>query len=482
MKKQKGLKGGIIMLWILGVLVILAAIFVALTVNKEITLTINGDDPVVVSYGSVYTEPGAEAVWHCRMLSFIGGEAEVVVNGEVDTSKVGTYTIKYTSDYKNSHAEAERTVNVVDDEAPVISLKTGEDYYTLPGEDYIEEGYTAYDNVDGILTDKVVREEKDGVVTYTVKDAAGNSTTVTRNIVYDDREAPVITLDGPDQVTVGNEWNCTYKARDNVDGDITDKVIVTGTVDINTPGTYEVTYSVVDTYDNKTEVKKTVTVLSAEKGSQPWGEAVTGTKIVFLTFDDGPGEYTEEILDTLKEYDVKATFFVTDQFPEYQDLLAREADEGHTVCVHSYSHDYSIYTSEDEFWQDFDSMNDVIENWTGARSDIFRFPGGSSNTASAVYNEGIMSSLVFKANELNLDYYDWNVDSGDSSSSESSEDIAANVIAGMENNEISVVLMHDVNEATAGALETIIQYGMDNGYTFMSMYKGCFTCHHEVNN
>ena len=470
-------------MWILGVLVILVAVFIALSIHKELIITINGDAEITTSYGKPYEDPGATAVWANRYLKFLGGQAEVIADtSAVDTSSPGTYEVIYTSTYQNVTATATRQVKVVDDEAPVITLKTIADHYTLPGQPYEEEGYTAIDNMDGDITAKVFSEEKDGIVTYTVTDASGNTATQKRTIVYDDREAPVITFVGLDYMIAGREWTGSYTATDNVDGDITDKVQITGEVDTQTPGTYELTYSVTDSYNNKAEVKRTVTVTDGTAGSQPWGEAVTGSKIIFLTFDDGPGEYTEDILNTLKQYDVKATFFVTDQFGDYESLIAREAAEGHTVAVHTYSHDYSIYESDTSYWDDFNKMNDVIEAQTGMRSDIFRFPGGSSNTISYDYSEGIMSTLTWEAGEYGLDYYDWNVDSNDAGGAESAEEVAANVIEGIQNNDISVVLMHDIREYTKNALEQIIKYGQENGYTFMSIYKGCTVCHHDVNN
>ncbi|MDE6608589.1 MAG: polysaccharide deacetylase family protein [Lachnospiraceae bacterium] len=69
---------------------------------------------------------------------------------------------------------------------------------------------------------------------------------------------------------------------------------------------------------------------------------------VYLTFDDGPSVYTGEILDILKEYDVKATFFVVGKEGEkYEELYKRIVEEGHTLGMHSYSHKYSeIYETE----------------------------------------------------------------------------------------------------------------------------------------
>lgn len=470
-------------MWILGILLILAAVIVALSIRKELVITINGEPQVTASYGKPYKDPGAAASWRNLYLKFLSGAVDVETDtSQINTMEPGSYEVVYTAEYKNVTASAVRVVTVVDDEAPVITLNTKDGYYTVPGQPYVEEGFSAKDNLDGDVTDNVKSSENDGIVTYTVTDSSGNTATVTRTIMYDDKEAPVITLTGLDHVILGREWTGSYTATDNVDGDITDKVIVTGKVNTQTSGTYVLTYTVSDTYRNKTEVKRTVTVIDGTAGSQPWGEPVSGSKIVFLTFDDGPGAYTEDILDILAEYDVKATFFVTDQFDGYQDLIAREAAEGHTVAVHTFSHDYSIYSSDTDFWDDFTSMNDIIEAQTGMRSDIFRFPGGSSNTVSYEYREGIMQTLTDQAIEMGLDYYDWNVDSDDAGAASTAEEVAENVIAGISEMDVSVVLMHDIHEYTKDALETIIKYGLENGYTFMNIYKGCYECHHSVNN
>ncbi len=475
--------GAKVLLIILGILVVLAAAFLALSAKKEVHVNLQGDEEVIIPYGSQYTEEGAEALWESRVFPFINGELEVSAEGSVDGQTLGEYKITYRAEYKGITGEAVRTVTVKDEEPPVITLETKPDYYTLPGQPYAEEGFKAVDNHDGDVTAQVKAVEKDGTVTYTVSDSSGNEASAERKIFYDDRTAPEIFLDGDDTVLVGEEWNGTFTASDNVDGDITDKVQVEGSVDINTPGTYTIKYTVEDKYKNKAEAERTVTVLSKNRGTGAWGEAVSGDKIVFLTFDDGPGPYTERLLEILGRYEVPATFFVTNQFPGYQYLIGAEAAAGHTVAVHTYSHEYSyIYSSIGAYWEDFDRMNDVIESQTGSRSDVFRFPGGSSNMVSASYCSGIMTALTDQATEMGLDYYDWNVSSGDAGETTSSAQVAANVIAGMQSTGVSVVLMHDIHDYTVDAIEEIIKYGLANGYTFMRLEKGSTYCHHGVNN
>ena len=210
--------------------------------------------------------------------------------------------------------------------------------------------------------------------------------------------------------------------------------------------------------------------------------AIYGKKIVLLTFDDGPGQYTEQILDILDKYRVKATFFVTNNYEEYESLLGEEAERGHSVCVHTLHHDYDeVYSSEEAFWADFDAMNDLIEQYTGERSRVFRFPGGSSNTISS-FNEGIMSRLVNEAAEKGYDYYDWNVTSGDAGDTEDPDEIVENVLWGIEQEDISIVLCHDIHPWTLEALEPIIVGALEKGYTFLPIHYGITECHHPVNN
>ena len=115
-------------------------------------------------------------------------------------------------------------------------------------------------------------------------------------------------------------------------------------------------------------------------------ETADGKKRVYLTFDDGPSDNTEEILDILKKYDVKATFFVVGNTSEHgQELLKRIVEEGHSIGIHSYSHKYSaIYDSEESFFEDFNKISDYIYDVTGVRTQICRLPGGSSNTVSKI--------------------------------------------------------------------------------------------------
>ena len=208
-----------------------------------------------------------------------------------------------------------------------------------------------------------------------------------------------------------------------------------------------------------------------------------GSKVICLTFDDGPGPYTDKLLGILDEYDVKATFFVTGVYSKYQGCIAKEAKAGHAVGVHSYSHEYSeIYQSESAYWADFNRMNEIVKQQTGKPTTLLRFPGGSSNTVSRKYNEGIMTRLTKQAKERGLTYVDWNVYDGDAGETTSSEQVYKNIIKGVQNQKKSIVLCHDVKSYTVNAMPKTLQWCIDHGYTFEVLTPGGFTVHHDVNN
>lgn len=179
---------------------------------------------------------------------------------------------------------------------------------------------------------------------------------------------------------------------------------------------------------------------------------------VYLTFDDGPSDSTALILDVLKQFKVKATFFVTGKTDEHsKEMYQRIVDEGHTLGLHSYSHKYSeIYASKEAFMLDLQKISDLIFEVTGQRSMIYRFPGGSSNRVSNVSVEELIQSLT----DNGYTYYDWNVMSGDASNENFNADLLTqNVMSGITKNKTSIVLYHDANtrKATIESMSTVIE-------------------------
>lgn len=183
-----------------------------------------------------------------------------------------------------------------------------------------------------------------------------------------------------------------------------------------------------------------------------------GIRQVYLTFDDGPSDNTDEILDILASYNVKATFFVVAKNDEDSvRLYNRIVDEGHTLAMHSYTHVYSqIYADIESYKEDVLSLQEFLDNVTGIKPTIYRFPGGSSNT---VMNIDIMDCIQFLSDE-NITYFDWNVSSGDATGNGyPATTIADNVINGVVKHDNAVVLLHDAStkDATVAALPIIIE-------------------------
>ena len=185
-------------------------------------------------------------------------------------------------------------------------------------------------------------------------------------------------------------------------------------------------------------------------------EEYEGYQRIYLTFDDGPSKYTDELLDVLNKYNAKATFFVLAQ-DGYDAEYNRIINEGHTLAIHSYKHVYSdVYSDLNGFKNDVDSAYDFLEQKTGIKPMFYRFPGGSSNT---IY-KGDKSDLINYLNEKNLVYYDWNVTSNDATyGGLSKSQIANNVLNGIKGKDEAVILMHDANDkhSTVEALEIIFQ-------------------------
>lgn len=471
---------GIIVLVLLVVSITAVAVGAVLP-DDNITLQITpaGDREMTLEYGQAYEEPGAKALLITKGKEPV--ELEVAVEGTVDDSRVGSYRIRYTTHHKGHIGTAYRYVHITDTVAPVITLVSDPNKYTLPNQLYEEEGYSAHDDYDGDLTAAVSRTQTADAVIYTVRDSSGNETVVTRPVVYNDPTPPELTLNGKTNmiISVGDAYyEPGYTAVDNCDGDITQFVKVSGGVNCYVPGSYLLTYTVSDGYGNTTSASRTVFVKERAVGQV--NDPSNAEKIIYLTFDDGPGPETERLLDILKKYNVQATFFVVNT--AYISTIQRAAQEGHTIAMHTMTHRFKeIYASEEAFFADLYGMQAVIQSYTGTAPMLMRFPGGSSNTISS-FNEGIMTRLTQQVTEKGFVYFDWNVDSKDAGGASSPLEVFNNVTYSVSNKTESVVLMHDIKSYTVDAIEPIIVWALENGYTFLPLTETCPTCHHPVHN
>lgn len=220
----------------------------------------------------------------------------------------------------------------------------------------------------------------------------------------------------------------------------------------------------------------------ARKAAEKAEKIANARGIIYLTFDDGPGDYTNTLLDVLDKYEVKATFFVTGYGDDA--VIKREFDEGHTVALHSLSHQYAhIYANLDNYFGDLAGVSDRVKNITGVESKILRFPGGSSNTVSRRYDRKtrIMSTLTREVGARGYHYFDWNVDSDDAGKANSPDAVYNNVISRLKDGE-NVVLQHDIKPYSVEAVERIIQYGNENNFVFEPITMDTPVVHHSVNN
>lgn len=204
-------------------------------------------------------------------------------------------------------------------------------------------------------------------------------------------------------------------------------------------------------------------------------------KVIYLTFDDGPSNNTPKVLDILKQENVKATFFVTGHHENYVHLIKREFDEGHAIGAHTFSHKYSIYTSQETYFNDLEKLQKVIVKYTGSRTNLIRFPGGSSNTAYRSYTEApdFMYRLCQEVRRRGYQYFDWNLSSKDSSKGfVPTSTIVAKACRG-EASDICL-LMHDSfgKETTVKALPAIIKYYKEKGYRFGTLDTNSSGYHH----
>ena len=463
----------LILLILLGIIFLL---YFILSYDKKLYFNLNGTNDIELNIGDKYNEPGYEAKFCSKYVKFLCkdvSEHVKITKREINDKK---YFLNYVLSYKNKKKVLIREINYVDKESPVIDF-INDSLSFCPTIDNLRGTYKALDNADGDITDKVNIEIKNDKIYFSVVDSSGNKKTVFKNIAYKDNEAPVINLIGGTSYLFLNQEYIEkgVSITDNCDINIQNKLKITDNIDNKVPGTYEVTYRTIDSFNNiSTKVRKVIVYKDT-------GTTKKNGKVVYLTFDDGPASYTEEILKVLDKYNVKATFFVTNQFSNYQSLIKTAYEKGHTIAVHTYSHNYKkIYSSVESYLEDFDNINYVIYEQTGEYSKIFRFPGGSSNTISK-FNKGIVSEIAKKTNELGYYYFDWNVDSMDTSETNPDE-IFNNVKNGMIDNEYSVVLMHDIKKPNIESVDKIISQGLEKGYTFLPLDENSFVYQHKINN
>ena len=190
---------------------------------------------------------------------------------------------------------------------------------------------------------------------------------------------------------------------------------------------------------------------------------------IYFTFDDGPSKYTYSILGYLADYNVKATWFVVPSREEWcTEALRAIAAAGHTIGVHSYTHDYEkIYASVEAFLEDYHEAWSIVREATGQTPQIFRFAGGSKND----FNEDTRDAIIKEMTRRGFRYYDWNVESGDVNGA-TWNDMYNSIPRDCHALKRPVVLMHD-SAGTPNAvlvLEDVLRVLVNEGYKFDSIH------------
>ncbi len=393
-------------------------------------------DDLVVEYGEKIPYHSISAAYKSLVFHRVGIPLAVEADSLAEPVRPGEYTIRYAAAYRDLTAEGSYRIRVVDTVPPEITVD--EKTYT----------FSCSDNVDGDITDAVVVEDQGAQVTLRAADSSGNTAEA---IFVRDVIAPVITL---------GDGLLDYTCFDETDGDITDRVQYYESDGV-------MYYTAADSRGNTAEASKRIT---------------GGNRVVYLTFDDGPGPCTEQLLDILKKYDVKATFFVVGS-SDYIDLLPRIAAEGHSIGAHAFRHNYKrVYSSDEAYFEDLALVQQAISDRIGAQTSLIRFPGGSSNTVSRSYSQGIMTRLTREVTERGYAYFDWNVSSGDAGATTSTQTVIANVENGILRQNVAVVLQHDVKDFSVAGVEEIIRWGKSNGFVFLPLTGQSTAPHHGVSN
>ena len=449
---------------------LLAAELIVLLNIEKCKIEFRNNEDAFVECFSDWTDTLPEAiVTHSDL--FAGRRLEVTcTQGAVDITKVGDYTLTYVAKFGRRKEETTRIVHVVDTTPPDIKLSSKEGYYVTDFLAYEEEGFSAIDNHDGDVSAAVQRTHCGDSILYTVRDKSGNEASISRPIPYRDVEPPAITLNGSAHAYLqqGTEWvEPGYTVVDNYDVEVND-ITVQSTLDNSVVGDYTITYTAKDAAGNESSVERIVSVI--DKNAK---------NMIYLTFDDGPSPYTRQLLDILDKYQVKATFFVAGT--DMSDLIGEIAKRGHTVGAHTYSHKYKIYKNEPTYYQDLNQILDIIEEQTGERTKLIRFPGGSSNTVSANYCKHIMTQLAESVTRHGYTYFDWSVNSGDADTAKTKRAVIENVINGIRETKRPVVLQHDTKDYSVAATEEIIKWALENGYVF-GVLDPDIDCQHRILN
>ena len=361
-------------------------------------ITLNGPDEVNLQVGDSYSDGGATAV------DAYDGDvtSDISTVSSVDTTTVGVYYVTYTvSDNEGNNTQATRTVVV--GSPPVISLQGANPLQLEAGSTYVELGANAFDIPDGDVSDQISISESINTsvlgsysVQYSIIDSDGNSTVLFRAVQVSDTTSPSIELIGNEQMTVevnGSFADPGATATDTFEGDLTDQISDSGTVDTTSLGNYTITYQVSDSSGNTAIVSREVSVSD------------TTAPVISLT---GSSPVTIEVGTTYADEGATAT----DDFQG--DLTASISDISNvdSTTVGTYSVVYNVSDSSGNAANQVTRIVEVVDSQAPALS----FVGGAAITheAKTVFNipndvtatdvyDGDLTSAVVVSGSVNQD-------------------------------------------------------------------------------
>lgn len=403
-----------------------------------------------------------------------GNKEDVTIDSsQVNVNKIGEYSVVY-----KYHDDKEVVkVNVVDTTAPEFDVKSKK----VALNQTVDPNSLVQNIKDATKTSvkfkKEYRFDKLGKneVEVIVEDEAKNKTVkkVIVEVVKDETAPEIIASNTSILVGTKTDLKSLVTLKDDFDSEPT-VTIEEGEFNVDKVGSYQVKFIAKDASGNQSE--KTITIQVIDKTSK-------NEKVVYLTFDDGPSKYTPEVLNILEKYNCKATFFITGMNASYRKYIKVAHDQGHTIGLHTYSHNYSkVYASVDAYFEDLEKVGQLAKEYIGFVPKYIRFPGGGSNTISARYTKGIMTKLTKMVEEKGYKYYDWNAENGDGYAKMSQSEMLKRATASSANQ--IMILMHDANgkQNTVDILPKVIEYYQKRGYTFKAIDDSSIVPHQRVNN
>ena len=278
-----------------------------------------------------------------------------------------------------------------------------------------------------------------------------------------------IALSGGAELTwaCGEPWHDPgYDAVDADGEDLSARVVTEGKVVPWRPDDYELHYVLRDEDEILAEATRLVHV-----EAQTLPETVQPPKgTICLTFDDGPCEYTGEVLEVLEKYGVKATFFVVANQTKYLHMLPKILEQGHTLGIHCYDHrTYEwMYKNEQNYFSDLLTVQEIVHDCTGQYAHVVRFPGGSRTASSlAASFPGGSEEMYRVMHEAGVRVYDWNVQP--ERRTKTIEDTIIDFTHPKKPYEYAVVLQHDTRLFSIRALDSMIRWALAEGYTFAAL-------------